>query len=131
MRMPVKKKIVNLLIADRNAHIREFLKREMTLEGYTVYLADNGDAVMKRIHTGEGIDLLIIDPEIPRCEELALMKRLGSLIPPLPIILHISPTSVDWLCDLPNGAAVVEKGGNSIEALKRAVKKVEFERTGI
>lgn len=124
----MKKRIVNLLIADRNAHIREFLKREMTLEGYTVYLADNGDAVMKRIHAGEGIDLLIIDPEIPRCEELALMKRLGSLIPPLPIILHISPASVDWLPDLPHGAAVVEKGGNSIEALKRAVKRVELER---
>lgn len=124
----MKKRIVNLLIADRNAHIREFLKREMTLEGYTVYLADNGDAVMKRIHAGEGIDLLIIDPEIPRCEELSLMKRLGSLIPPLPIILHISPASVDWLHDLPSDTAVVEKGGNSIELLKRAVKKVELKR---
>jgi DNA-binding NtrC family response regulator len=119
------KKRLNILIADRNARIRDFLKREMTAEGYAVGLADNGNEVIRSVYADDTLDLLILDPEIFCPDEHFLHIKLENRIPSLPLILHVSPSEVDHLCAFPHVTAVVEKGWNSVEALKSAVKDFE------
>ena len=69
------KKEYKILIADRNSHVREFLKREMLAEGYIVQLAENGREVLKWTYSREPIDLLILDPDLPDAEESLLLKK--------------------------------------------------------
>ncbi len=85
---PLKMKIYNLLIADRNPHIRNFLKREMQAEGYNVQLAKNGREVLNLIYSPAPIDLLIIDLDLPGASELNLLKCLEDRIPELPFVIH-------------------------------------------
>ena len=110
-----------ILIADRNPHVREFLKREMTAAGYRVRLAENGKQAVKWTYHQESLDLLILDPDLPDIEESAIVKKLRNRIPVLPVIIHtyMSDYENDW--NLLTEAVFVEKQGNSIERLKQMV----------
>ena len=110
-----------ILIADRNPHVREFLKREMIAAGYRIRLAENGKEVVKWTYHQEPLDLLILDPDLPDLEESAVMQKLRNRIPVLPVILHtyMPGHENDW--NLLAEAVFVEKQGNSIERLKQVV----------
>lgn len=110
-----------ILIADRNPHIREFLQRELTAEGYRVFLAENGRQVLKWAGHGDLIDLLILDPDLPDMNEVVLLQKLKARMPVLPIILHTWMADYDPTAAFFNGALFVEKNGSSVESLKHAV----------
>jgi CheY-like chemotaxis protein len=57
------------LIADRNRHVRDFLRRELTAEGYQVEMAADGREVLSRIEGADPPHLLILDLEIPYLDE--------------------------------------------------------------
>ena len=114
------KKLI-ILIADRNPHVREFLKREMIITGYRVRLAKSGQEVLKQIYSHEPIDLLILDPDLPDTEETTLLKALENRVPNLPVVLHAFKSDDTNSLTLLEGAFFVEKAGNSIEQLKRVV----------
>ena len=101
-----------ILIADRNPHVREFLKREMMAAGYRIRLAENGKEVVKWTYHQEPLDLLILDPDLPDLEESAVMQKLRNRIPVLPVILHtyMSDHQDDWI--LLAEAVFVEKQGD-------------------
>jgi len=110
-----------ILIADRNAHVRGYLKREMMAEGYLIRLAENGREVLKWAYHPEPIDLVIFDPDMPDIDGASLFSKLQDRIPSLPIVIHSFPSdyargSVDH-----SEAVFVEKRGNSIEKLKKVV----------
>lgn len=113
-----------ILIADRNAHVRGFLKRELTAEGYQVRLAENGKQVLKGVFHPDPLDLIILDPDLPDSDENILLKRLQDRIPSLPIIIHAfrSDSEFHWL--LTTDAVFVEKGGKSVECLKQVVAEI-------
>ncbi len=123
MELPVKR-IPTLLIADRNSHVREFLKREMSAAGYRVHLAENGNRVLKWIYCQEPIDLLILDPDLPGAEESSLLNKLHDRIPTLPVILHTFLSDYDKASALLNAEAFVEKEGMSVERLKQVVTNI-------
>ena len=77
-----------ILIADRNPHVREFLKREMEAEGYDVRLAKNGREVLTWAYHQEQIDLLILDLNLPDENELCIPEKLQDRIPALPVVVH-------------------------------------------
>ncbi|MBW2615230.1 MAG: response regulator [Deltaproteobacteria bacterium] len=112
-----------ILIADRNRHVRELLKREMMAEGYRVRLAKNGREVLEQAYHHEPLDLLILDLDLPDAGEVAILESIEDRIPTLPVVVH------SFLSDSANNRAVlstavfVEKKGSSIETLK----KVAFE----
>lgn len=115
------KKEFNILIADRNPHVREFLKREMTADGYRVQLAENARQLFKWIHHNDHLDLLIIDPDLPDTDVSSLLFQLRGQFPLLPVVVHTLLTekfdhSGSW-SDFP----FVEKQGGSIEFLKKLV----------
>ncbi len=110
-----------LLIADRNPHVRNFLGREIRAEGYRVRLAKNGREVLKWAYHHEPIDLIILDSDLPDAKDLDLLNRLEDRIPTLPLVIHGFPSDYTE-CETVLGTAVfVEKGGSSIETLKKII----------
>lgn len=110
-----------ILIADRNPNVREFLKREMTAEGYRVRLAKNGREVLRWIYHYEPLDLVILDPDLPDASDAPLLEKLNDRIPSLPVVVHTFSTDYHASKDDSLPVTFVEKEGNSIEDLKRIV----------
>lgn len=123
------KKEFKILIADRNSNVRDFLKREMTAEGYTVELAENGREVLKWAYHREPIDILILDPDLPDAEESLLLKKLRQKTPYLPVVLHTFFSDYINASKIFDPTVFVEKGGNSIEQLKKVIAGI-LNRTG-
>ena len=110
-----------ILIADRNPHVRELLKREIAAEGYHVRLAENGREVLKWSYDSGPIDLLILDPDLPDIDASALLSRLADRIPALPIVIHTFRSDYTVPSGISGTVAYVEKGGSSIENLKQVI----------
>ena len=113
-----------ILIADKNRHVREFLKREMLAEGYQVRLAKSGREVLKWAYYNEPLDLLILDPDLPDASEIDIIDKLQNRIPTLPVVIHAYRSDYANCHSLLSTAAFVEKNGSSIEGLKRAVSEI-------
>ena len=112
-----------ILIADRNPHVRELLRREMTAEGYLVRLAENGHEVLKWAFKRDRFDLVILDPDLPDADELPILKKLQNRVPVLPVIVHAFLSIYDKPSET-DGSFFVEKRGSSIENLKKAVYSI-------
>ncbi len=114
----------NILIGERNPHIREFLKREMVTEGYNVQLAKNGREVLKLVYSSIPIDLVIVDPDLPDASELNLFKSLEDRIPTLPLVVHgYGLENLDYFLKS-KPMMFVPKQGNSSETLKNIVSEL-------
>ena len=114
----------NILIADRNPHVRELLRREMMLEGYQVKLAKTGREVINYTLRQSSFDLLILDPDLPDTDESFLLEKLGERIPPLPVIVHSFLSENNEQQDILTTVTFVEKRGSSIDHLKKIVAEI-------
>ncbi len=114
----------NILIADRNPHVRELLRRELTLEGYRVQLARTGREVIYYTLQQDSMDLLILDPDLSDTDASSLLKKLGERIPALPVVVHsfLPENNEQW--DGSVTVTFVEKRGSSIEHLKKIVAEI-------
>jgi CheY-like chemotaxis protein len=110
-----------ILIADRNSHVREFLRRELTEAGFRVLQAEKGRDVIDLVYHCESLMLVVVDPDLPDMEETVLLKKIGDRIPALPVVIHaFQSDGIDYFRYLKN-LDFVEKGGRSIEKLKQVV----------
>ena len=110
-----------LLIADRNRYVREFLGREMVKEGYQIRFAKTGAEVLRWIYNPDPVDLLIMDPDFPDINPLALLERIEDRIPTLPVVVHAFASEQIPQTGILSTFTFVEKEGGSIEDLKRVV----------
>ena len=110
-----------LLLADRNSHVRTFLQREMTAAGYRVRLAENARQVLKLAFQGEPLDMIILDPDMPDADETHMLEHLLDRIPMLPVVMHTYPSEYGTGLKDKKDVIFVEKGGRSVERLKRVV----------
>jgi len=118
---PLEKRFT-ILIADRNRHVREFLKREMVAEGYHILLAKSGQEALKCIYDhNKPLDLLILELDLPDIGGLSILEKLQDRIPTLPVVVHTYLSEYLNHRAVLNAAAIVEKKGNSIDHLKKAV----------
>ena len=115
------KQIFTILIADRNPHVREFLKREMMADGYRVRLAENGRQLLKLVYHHDHLDLLIVDPDLPDIDVSSLLTKLQNRIPSLPVVVHTFLSDYSDHLDVLQAFPFVEKRGSSIERLKKVV----------
>lgn len=116
-----------LLIADRNPHIREFLRREMAAEGYRIRLARTGREILTEIaplHEDPGVDLIILDPDLPDAGEVPVLEALRTRAPRVPVIVHGWPLECNGDLPGPNRQVFVEKRGASVERLKALVEEI-------
>ncbi|MGA8241123.1 MAG: response regulator [Desulfobacterales bacterium] len=111
----------NILIADRNPHVRRFLKRELEAEGYRIRLAESGVEVLKWAFHPDLLDLIILDPDLPDTVAGQLMDKLKDRIPPIKVVIHAFLSDYAAPHDKLSADAYIEKGGNSIESLKKVI----------
>lgn len=112
-----------VLIADRNPHVRCFIKRELAAEGFRVIIAESGQEILKLSFGPTPLDLIAIDPDLPDMDSAALLQKLSRRIPPVPVVLHTLPG--EEITDNMRGMIVfVEKGGRSIERLKAVIADI-------
>ncbi len=112
-----------ILIADRNRHVREFLRRELTAEGYLVEVARDGPELLSKINGDDPPHLLILDLEIPYLDELQVWARLKDCQPPLPVVIHTFLPEYPTHLTVPLAAAFLEKKGDT-DQLKSVVAEV-------
>ncbi len=112
---------IDILIADKNPHIRDFLRREFHAAGYSVDVADNCRQLLNMIDGPHSPVLLIIDPDLPDADFVDLAEILRDRVPPLRIVLHsLEPEQRGRRWPI-HRSCWVEKNGCSIENLKRTV----------
>ena len=113
-----------ILIADRNRHIRELLRREFEAAGYRVQLAKDGKQLLTAINSAEPLDLLILDLEIPYVNGVEIIKRLKDREPPVPVVIHTFFSRDVESPAVENASALVEKTGDNIGHLRSVVEEV-------
>lgn len=118
------KRRINILVADRNPHVRELLKRELAQEGLQVITANSWREVLEYAFGPTMIDLLIVDPNLPDMDTERLLQKIGNRIPPLPIILHTLPGDESTAEHLKGSVFSVEKGNGCIEQLKKLIDQL-------
>ena len=106
-----------ILIADRNRHIREFLQRELGLEGYKTQLSNDGREVLRLLQT-DSPDLIILDLEIPYVDGTTILRYLQEHKQGTPVIVHAFSLSPGNASAIRYPVSFVEKGGNTIDSLK-------------
>jgi CheY-like chemotaxis protein len=112
-----------ILIADRNRHVREFLRREFREEGYSVQVARDGKEVLVMLDVNEPPEILILDLEIPLLDGLEIVEILHERVPPLPVVVHAFLAEHANEPALEKAAALVEKKGDT-NVLKKTVVEV-------
>jgi DNA-binding NtrC family response regulator len=113
-----------ILVADRNSHVREFIKRELAEDGFRVLQAEKGKDVIRMVYQCFSLDLVIIDPDLSDMEETVLLKKIEDRFPPVPVVIHAFDSEETNYFLYLKQAAFVEKGGQSIEALKKVVIEI-------
>jgi DNA-binding NtrC family response regulator len=114
---------LTLLIADRNPHVREFLKREMMAEGYQVRLFKSGRELIDAVQApGAPPDMVILDPDLPDADDRSLVHQIRRIAPGLPVVVHTLQTEMMHQPDAADPVIFVEKKGSSVDHLKQAVK---------
>lgn len=108
-----------IMIADRNANIRELLRREFGREGLAVETAGSGAEVLTRLDRGGMVDVLVLDVEIESPDGKPLAALLARLHPELPMVLHGFPGLEPGEGDV----VWVEKRGE-FERLREVVRQV-------
>lgn len=109
-----------ILIADRNRHVREFLRRELTAEGFRVQVVKDGREMLAVVTSSTPPDLLVIDLDIPYVDDLSILAKLHDRTPPLPIVIHTFLNESSGLLNGQEKLVLVEKNGNT-DCLKKAV----------
>jgi DNA-binding NtrC family response regulator len=93
-----------LLVIDDEKNIREGLAESLTLDGYDVVCAADGDEGWKRFEKGD-IDLVITDLRMPGLSGEELMHRILAEIPGFPVIILTGHGSVEGaVTAMQNGA---------------------------
>ena len=108
-----------ILIADRNPHVRGYLKREMMRAGYRIALAGSCREALEALNGSQPVDALVIDPCLPGAETAVFKKTLKACPQPMPIIVHalVKKAGPDFF--FRPEERFVEKGGDSADQLKR------------
>ncbi len=114
------KKIFSILVADKNRNVRDFLRRELSAEGYEVATAEDGSRILAEIEHDGGVDLLVFDLEMPDADSSKIFEKTRNRQPPLPVVIHTFLTEESERNHSGKGAIYIEKSGN-IGHLKAAI----------
>jgi len=111
-----------ILIAERNRHVREFLRREFVAEGYGVKVVGD-DRELWRALEGDRPDALVLDLEIPYGGGVAVLERLGNRGISVPVVVHTFPAESADDPVVQRADAFVEKEGDT-RRLKSVLREV-------
>ncbi len=112
-----------VLIAERNRHIRDLIKREISAEGYHVYTAANADQLLAAACQGKSPDIIVLDLDLPDAGTFGIIKEIQSLAPGIPVIVHALTLQAAQL-SVDDAVIFVEKRENSIDQLKTVIDDI-------
>jgi two-component system nitrogen regulation response regulator NtrX len=134
----------NILIVDDERAIRNVLKDILTVEGYKVDEASDGEEGLKKI--SGNVDVVLCDIKMPKVDGIEFLEKAGELNPELPIIMisghgnidtaveAVKKGAFDYISKPPDlnrllitirNATDRNKLSKETKTLKRKVKKVE------
>jgi two-component system response regulator MprA len=95
-----------ILIVDDDQAVRDALRRALTMQGYAVELAQDGEEGLLRVRSNpNGVDLLIVDILMPRLDGLEMTRRLRNDGNAVPILMLTARDQVsDRVAGLEAGA---------------------------
>ncbi len=94
----------NVLIVDDEKNIREGLGKSLEMDGYRIYLAENGKKGLEIVNNEE-IDLIITDLKMPVLSGEELLKKVTSANPNIPVIILTGHGSIETAVNaMRNGA---------------------------
>jgi DNA-binding response OmpR family regulator len=114
------KKMFNILIADKNRKVLDFLHRELSAEGYEVAVAEDGGRILAEIERENAVDLIVFDIEMPDADSSKIFEKTQKRRPPLPVIVHTFLTEESERNNPGKAEIYIETSGN-IGHLKAAV----------
>ena len=83
-----------ILVIDDEAAIRESLEVLLTLEGYTVKMAVDGEQGLRKLEQ-DNFDLVLLDLALPGQSGLELLPQIKERNPELPVIMITAYGTVD------------------------------------
>ncbi|UCG80558.1 MAG: response regulator [Desulfobacterales bacterium] len=113
-----------ILIADRNPHVRGFLRRELIAEGYRVQVAKDGREVLRITDVEEPPELVVLDLDMPYVSGLKILEELQNRKSPVPVLIHTFLTEYAKHPAVQRAAGFCEKRGNNIDSFKATVAQV-------
>ncbi|MBW1744161.1 MAG: response regulator [Deltaproteobacteria bacterium] len=113
-----------ILVADRNPHVREFLRRELSIDGFQVLTAKDGREALRLLNSGNPPDLLVLDLDLPHVSGLEILKKLQDRKLRVPGVAHTFLTKYADHPAVRNSAAFVEKTGNNVDGFKLVINDV-------
>ena len=111
----------NILVADRNPRIRNFVERELRSEGYRVSTAESVAQLMHWITSGRLPDLVVLDPDLPGGGAEDHVWPLLARHPQLPVVFHCQAADIPMPMPRMACTVIVEKSADSIDLLKRQI----------
>ncbi len=79
-------KSLTVLVADGDAHMRDFYAEVLKTAGYNVLHAEDGKEAIKKL-VGASIDLLVLDIRLPVLDGIEVIRHVSQISPGLPIIV--------------------------------------------
>ena len=97
---------MTVLVVDDDQAVREALRRALTMQGYSVQLAADGEEALATLSAnGSTVDLLIVDILMPRLDGIEVTKRLRADGSAMPILMLTARDQVsDRVAGLEAGA---------------------------
>jgi DNA-binding NtrC family response regulator len=113
-----------ILVADRNPHVRELIRRELVAAGYRVSLAENGRELLRWAYQSDSLDLVVVDPNLFDVDGSLAIRKLKNRIPFVPVVVHAFSSDCDDHPTFLQTAAFVEKRGSSVARLKDVITDI-------
>ena len=79
--------VMQVLVVDDEAPVREALRRALTLEGYSVELAADGAEALHRLRDEGAADAVVLDVLMPGVDGLEVCRRIRSAGNGIPVLM--------------------------------------------
>jgi DNA-binding NtrC family response regulator len=120
-----------ILIVDDEPHVRRNMQLALETAEYTVVTAGDGEEGESRFREGPRPDLVIVDERMPGIDGLALIRRIRSLDPRVPILLATAYGATGLISDaLREGASGFLAKPFTPETLRDIVRQVLAAHSG-
>src|ERR1041385_3227072 len=83
-----------VLVAEDDVPLTNFLRRQLESEAYTVQLVQDGEAASEKINSDK-YHLLILDLGLPKLDGVEVLKQIRPKQPQLPILVLTGRTQVE------------------------------------
>lgn len=98
-----------ILVVEDDQALAEALQDTLDTAGYNVLLAENGRlalAQLEEAHNDKGVDLVVSDINMPQMSGDALLKRVKTLYPDIPVMLMTAYGTIEQAVDAMRDGAV-------------------------